>query len=88
MSNSQLGQLKAALQSYSGSTQKQAASLQQTARGVDNASNQILQIIGGSSQGKDREVANAVQEASKRVKEASEALNRAAKIATTYASSL
>lgn len=88
MSNSQLGQLKAALNSYAQDTDKQAQGLAPLRKACDQSSKQILQLIGGSAQRKDAEVQTAVAEAQRQIDQAAEALRRAAQVAKQYASTL
>jgi hypothetical protein len=85
---SQLSALKGALTSYASSTERQAAGLEPIARSCQQSAQQITSLIGGSAQRKEAEVQQAINEASKQVRSAAEALRRAAKIAQGYASSL
>lgn len=86
--SSNLEQLKGALASYSRSTQQQASRLDPVQREFQKSSQQILSLIGGSSQRKEAEVQSAVNEAREQVKRAADALRRAAKIAESYGRSL
>lgn len=70
------------------STEKQAAGLDPIQQACQQSSQQILALIGGSSQGKEAEVQAAVDEARQQVQRAADALRRAAKISSSYANSL
>ncbi|HVD86064.1 MAG TPA: hypothetical protein VNB59_01525 [Solirubrobacterales bacterium] len=88
MGNSQLQQLKTALTVFSGTTEQAARALMQQSREYDRAAQEVLSLIGGSATGKDREVANAIQSASRAVEQAGEALTRASRTAQNYGASI
>lgn len=88
MGNSQVQQLKHSLSSFSGATDRAASTLMQQSREFDRAAQQVLSLIGGSATGKDREVASAIQSASRAVKQAGEALGRASRTARNYGASI
>lgn len=85
---SQLGQLKQSVGGVADTATKTAAQLAHFEKQFDTQRQQVQQLLGGSSQGKDREVQRALQSASKAVKEATAALQSAAKVARQYAQSL
>lgn len=85
---SQVQELKSALMSYAGGTEGQARGLQNSLRSYDESAQRILALIGGSSQGKDKEVAARVREAREQVNKAAQALQQASKTAKAYGSSL
>jgi hypothetical protein len=88
MGNSQLQQLKAALNAFSGTTDEAARTLLQQSREYDRAAQQVLALIGGSATGKDREVANAIHSASRAVEQAGQALSHASRTARNYGASI
>lgn len=88
MGNSQVQQLKHSLVAFSGTTDQAANTLMQQSREYDRAAQQVLSLIGGSATGKDREVANAIQSASRAVEQAGQALSRASRTARNYGASI
>lgn len=88
MGSSQVQQLKQSLSAFSQTTDRASQTLMQQGREYDRAAQQLLSLIGGSATGKDREVANAIQSASRAVREAGQALQRASKTASSYGSSI
>ncbi|HEX7245798.1 MAG TPA: hypothetical protein VF245_09560 [Solirubrobacterales bacterium] len=88
MGNSQVQQLKHSLSSFSDTTDRAAGSLMQQSREYDRAAQQVLSLIGGSATGKDREVANAIQSASRAVAQAGQALGHASRTARNYGASI
>jgi ABC-type transporter Mla subunit MlaD len=80
--------LKSALNSFSQSTQKASQGMMSAAQDFEKHSQQVLSLIGGSATGKDREVASAIQQAQKAVKQAGAALQQASKTASQYGSSI
>lgn len=85
---SQLTQLKSRIDALSQETRRTGASLtgfQNTFRSQVTA---VEQAIGGSTQRKDKEVVNSLQDAARKVQEATAALERAAQISREYAASL
>jgi hypothetical protein len=88
MGNSQVQQLKQSLTVFSGTTEQAANTLAQQSREYDRAAQQVLSLIGGSATGKDREVANAIQSASRAVAQAGQALSRAGRTARNYGASI
>lgn len=85
---SQLAQLKQALSGVSQSARKASSNLTGFERTFQRQSAQVGQLIQGSSQRKDAEIMAALQAASKAVKQASQSLEQAAKIASQYGQSL
>lgn len=85
---SQLQQLKQTISGLAEASKKTGASLAQFDRQFSQQTQQVQQTIGGSAQRKDAEVVNALQQASKAVKQATEALQNAAKISSQYSQSL
>jgi ABC-type transporter Mla subunit MlaD len=88
MGNSQVQRLKHSLAAFSGTTDQAANSLMQQSREYDRAAQEVLSLIGGSATGKDREVANAIQSASRAVEQAGQALSRASRTARNYGASI
>jgi ABC-type transporter Mla subunit MlaD len=88
MGNSQVQRLKHSLTAFSGTTDQASNSLLQQSREYDRAAQQVLSLIGGSATGKDREVANAIQSASRAVEQAGQALSRASRTARNYGASI
>lgn len=88
MGTSQVQQLKISLTVFSGTTDRAAQTLMQQSREYDRAAQEVLSLIGGSATGKDREVANAIQAASRAVEQAGQALSRASRTAQNYGSSI
>ncbi|HEV2857683.1 MAG TPA: hypothetical protein VGW80_04695 [Solirubrobacterales bacterium] len=88
MGNSQLQQLKTALNAFSGTTDQAARALLQQSREYDRAAQEVLALIGGSATGKDREVANAIHSASRAVEQAGQALSQAGRTARNYGASI
>jgi hypothetical protein len=88
MGNSQVQQLKHALAAFGRTTDAAAQTLMQQSREYDRAAQQVLALIGGSATGKDREVANAIQSASRAVAQAGQALSQASRTAQNYGSSI
>lgn len=88
MGQSQVQQLKHSLSAFSQTTDRASQTLMQQSREYDRAAQQVLSLIGGSATGKDREVANAIQAASRAVREAGQALNQASRTARDYGSSI
>lgn len=85
---SQVQELKSALNAYAGGTDGQAQGLRVSLRGYDESAQRILALIGGSSSGKDREVAAKVREARAKVEQAAMALQQASQAAKSYGGSL
>ncbi len=88
MVSSQLQQLKSALNSFGGTTDRAAQTLLQQSREYDRAAQQVLALIGGSATGKDREVANSIRSASRAVQQAGQALSQASRTARNYSASI
>lgn len=88
MGNSQVQQLKRSLSAFSRTTDNASQTLMQQSREYDRAAQQVLALIGGSATGKDREVANAIQAASRAVQQAGQALSQASRTARDYGSSI
>jgi hypothetical protein len=85
---SQVQELKSALNGYAGETTGQAQALRSSLRGYDKSAQRILALIGGSSSGKDREVAAKVREARAKIEQAAQALQQASQAAKSYGGSL
>lgn len=85
---SQLNKLKQSVTQVAETAKKTGSSLSQFEKQLNQQSQQVQTTIGGSSQGKDREVMQALQKASKAVKDATGALQNAARVAEKYAQSL
>jgi gas vesicle protein len=83
-----LNRLKQTISGLSESAKSTGASLAQFDRQFSQQTQQVQQTIGGSAQRKDAEVMSALQEAAKSVKQASAALQNAARIAGQYGQSL
>ena len=88
MSNSQVQQLKHSLSAFSRTTDQAANTLAQQSREYDRAAQQVLALIGGTATGKDREVASAIQSASRAVEQAGQALSQASRTARNYGASI
>jgi gas vesicle protein len=85
---SQLGQLKSQIESIAQDAKSTGAQLSAFSSRFSQSCSQVQATIGGSAQGKDREVVAAVQDAQRKVKDAVEALGQAARVATAYGRSL
>jgi gas vesicle protein len=85
---SQLQQLKSTINSIAEGAKKTGSSLASFDKQFSQQAQAVEQAIGGSTQGKDKQVVQAIQQASKAVKQAAEALQNAAKIASSYGQSL
>lgn len=85
---SQIQQVKQALQSLAQGSKQAGANLSQFGRQFNQQSQQVAAVIGGASQRKDQEVITALQQASKAVQQAQQALESASRIATQYGQSL
>lgn len=85
---SQLSQLKQQIIALSESAEKTSAGLQNFGSNFNSQIQTVSATIGGSSQGKDREVIQSLQQAAKAVQEATQALGIAARTAKSYGSSL
>lgn len=88
MGASQLQQLKQALSAFSQTTDRASQTLMQQSKEYDRAAQQVLSLIGGSATGKDREVASAIQSASRAVESAGQALAQASRTAKNYGASI
>lgn len=88
MGNSQVQQLKNSLSAFGKTTDRAANTLMQQSREYDRAAQQVLALIGGSATGKDREVASAIQSASRAVAQAGKALGAAGRTARNYGASI
>lgn len=85
---SQLGQLKQQIDTLGNSARQTAASLQGFSSQFRSHIEEVNATIGGSAQGKDREVIGDLHAASRAVDSAVRALQTAAKTARTYGDSL
>jgi ABC-type transporter Mla subunit MlaD len=88
MGTSQLQQLKQSLSAFSQTTDRASHTLMQQSREYERAAQQVLSLIGGSATGKDREVASAIQAASRAVEQAGQALSQASRTAKNYGASI
>ena len=85
---SQLSQLKGQIEAVAQQAKSTGDQLSSFSSKFSQASAQVQATIGGSAQGKDREVVQAIQDAQHKVNAAAEALNQASKVASTYGQSL
>lgn len=85
---SQLSQLKGQIESIVQQAKSVAGQLGAFRSRFAQTATEVQSAIGGSSQNKDKEVVQAIQEAQGKVDAAVEALNQAARIASTYGQSL
>jgi flavin-binding protein dodecin len=85
---SQLSQLKQAVNGCASSATKASSNLASFGKEFGKQTQQVQQLIGGSAQGKDKQVVAAIQRAEKAVKDAAAQLQNAAKIAQQYGQSL
>lgn len=85
---SQLQQLKEAIGGVAKSATDAGQSLAQFDKQFNRQAQTVQQVIGGSSQGKDRQVVDAIQQASRAVKQATAALQNAGRIAQQYGQSI
>ena len=85
---SQLVQLKGQIESIAQQAKSTGGQLSAFESKFSQSSSQVQATIGGSAQGKDREVVQAIQDAQTKVKAAVEALNQAARVAAAYGQSL
>jgi hypothetical protein len=88
MPNSQLQALKNALAMFGQNTDKASQGMMSVAKEFEASANQVLALIGGSATGKDQEVAGAIRQAQRAVREAGGALARASRTATQYGASI
>ena len=85
---SQLQQLKQTVNGLADAAKKAGGNLAQFDKTFSQQSSAVQQAIGGSTNGADKRVLQSLQDAQKKVKEASAALQNAAKIAGEYGKSL
>ena len=85
---SELAKLKQSLTQVANTARKTGTSLGQYDKELNKQSQTVKALIGGGAQRKDREIIQALQSASKAVKDANTALQNAAKVAQQYAASL
>ena len=88
MGGSQVQHLKQSLSTFAQATDRTAQGLMSQSKEFERSAQQLLSLIGGSSTGKDREVASSIRAASRAVREAGQALNRASRTAKNYGSSI
>ncbi len=86
--SSQLNQLKQSMRNMADTAMKTGSSVAQYEKQFNKQRQEVQNLIGGSSQGKDREIQQALARASKAVKDATSALQEAAKAAQKYAQSI
>ncbi len=85
---SQLQQLKQTVNGLAESARKTAGNLSQFDRTFSQHTSSVQQAIGGSNRGDDKKVLQSLEEAKRKVKEAAQALQVAAKTAAEYGKSL
>lgn len=85
---SELARLKQNIDGIAQSAQTASANLAMFEQKFSQQSQAVQQIIGGSAQGKDRDVMSSIEQASRAVRQAGAALERAAKVARQYGSSI
>ena len=85
---SQLKQLKEAINGMSKSATDAGNNLAQFEQQFNKQAQAVQQVIGGSAQGKDKQVVDAIQQASRAVKQATSALQNAGRIAQQYGQSI
>lgn len=85
---SQLQQLKQTVNGLADAAKKAGGNLTQLDRTFSQQSSAVQQAIGGSTNGADKRVLQAIQDAQRKVKEASAAMQNAARIASDYGRSL
>lgn len=85
---SQLSQLKGQIESIAQQAKSTGAQLAAFKSKFSQSASHVQSTIGGSAQSKDKEVVQAIQEAQAKVDAATEALNQAARIASSYGQSL
>lgn len=85
---SQLSQLKGEIESIAQQAKATAGQLAAFKSKFSQSASQVQSTIGGSAQSKDKEVVQAIQEAQAKVDAAAEALQQAARVASSYGQSL
>lgn len=85
---SQLGDLKNQINALADETTRMAGNLSAFRSQFSNTSTRVQATIGGSSQGKDRALMDAVTQAQRQVEAAATAMQHAAAVARNYGSSL
>ncbi|WP_040168218.1 hypothetical protein [Microbacterium gorillae] len=85
---SQLSQLKSRIENIAHESKRTATSLESFQRTFQGHAQEVQATIAGSAQRKDQEVVETLQEASRRVRDACAALERAAKVCSEYGRSL
>lgn len=85
---SQLDQLKGQIESIAQQAKSTSGQLSAFKSKFSQTASQVQNTIGGSAQGKDKEVVQAIQDAQHKVDAAAEALAQAARVATSYGQSL
>lgn len=88
MGSSQVQQLKQSLAAFGQATDRTATGLIAQSKDVDRSAQQVLALIGGSATGKDREVVQSINDASRAVQQAAQALAHASRTAKNYGSSI
>ena len=83
-----LRELKSTIDSMATAAGKTGSNLAQFDRTFAQHTQEVQRAMGGSTQRKDKEVLDALQQASRAVKQAVQALQQAAKIAKNYGQSL
>jgi hypothetical protein len=85
---SQLRQLKGTIDSIAQGAKQTGAGLTQFRSTFGRHVGEVQSAIGGSAQRKDQEIINVLQDAQKKVEAAAQALDNAARIASSYGRSL
>lgn len=85
---SQLTQLKTQIDGISRDTSRTSANLNGFQATFRTQVGAVQQAIGGSTQRKDQDVINSLQDAARKVQEATAALERAARVSREYSASL
>lgn len=86
--SSQLAELRDALFDYSQRTRACIETLEGLQVRYRQAEEEILDLIGGSATGRDREVSDAVQEAGRRLQQSQESLQHSSDLCDEYAEEL
>lgn len=85
---SQLSQLKGQIESIAQQAKSISSQLAASKVKFSQTAGNVQSTIGGSAQGKDKEVIQAIQDAQRKVDAAAESLSQAARVASSYGRSL
>lgn len=85
---SQVTQLKEATNNLAKAASDAGKSLAQFEQQFSRQAQAVQQVLSGSSQGKDRQVLEAIQQASRAVQQATTSLQQAGRVASQYAQSI